>query len=187
MAEAPQQPPELTGDYRVDPAHSRLGFVARHAMVTKVRGRFTDVEGVLRVDADNPTRSTALVRIKTASVSTQQEQRDEHLRGEDFFDAERYPEITFRASSIEPRVDGGYRVTGDLAIRDITQQIAFDVAFTGLARDAMGNIRVGFEGSTQVNRKNWGLTWNAALETGGLLVSEKVTLELDVSAIKQDT
>lgn len=180
---APQQSPG--GDYSIDPAHSNLGFAARHAMITKVRGRFSDVEGALHIDGEEPSRSHGTVTIKTASVDTRQEQRDEHLRSADFFDVEKYPEMTFRSTSIEPLGQDEYRVSGELTIRDTTRPVSIDIEYTGAATDPMGNHRIGFEGSTQVNRKDWNLTWNAALEAGGVLVSEKVTLEIDISAIKQ--
>jgi polyisoprenoid-binding protein YceI len=185
MSESTPETAELSGDYSIDPAHSRLGFVARHAMVTKVRGQFSDVEGTIHLDAADPARSHAEVKIKTASVNTAQQQRDDHLRSADFFDVEQFPEIVFRTTSIEPLGDNNYRVTGDLSIRKITQPVSVDFEFTGSAKDPFGNVRVGFDGSTTVNRKDWELTWNAALETGGVLVSEKIALELDVSAIKQ--
>jgi polyisoprenoid-binding protein YceI len=175
----------LTGTYELDPAHSRLGFVARHAMVTKVRGQFRDVAGTLHLDEADPSRSTAEVTIQVASLTTAQDQRDDHLRGPDFFDAARYPTITFRSTRAE-RVDGDtYRLTGDLTIRDVTRPVTIDFEHTGAAHDPFGNFRVGFEGRVQVNRKDWGLMWNVALEAGGILVSDKVTLELDVSAVKQ--
>lgn len=179
------QPGELTGDYTIDPAHSRLGFVTRHAMVTKVRGQFSDVEGHIHLDEASPRDSTATVRIKTASIDTAQQQRDDHLRSADFFDVETYPEIVFRITAIEPKGGDLYAVSGELTIRDVAKPLTFDLEFTGLAHDPMGNTRAGFEGSTQINRKDWGLTWNAAMDSGGFLVSEKVTLELDISAIKQ--
>jgi polyisoprenoid-binding protein YceI len=174
----------LTGTYDIDPAHSRLGFVARHAMVTKVRGQFRDFSGTLHLDAEDPTRSTAEVTIQVASLTTAQDQRDEHLRGADFFDVEQYPTITFRSTSAERLSDDTYRLTGDLTIRGVTRPVAIDFEHTGSARDPFGNFRTGFEGRTQVNRKDWGLTWNVALETGGILVSDKVSLELDVSAVR---
>lgn len=174
----------IGGDYTIDPAHSRLGFVARHAMVTKVRGQFSDVEGGIHIRADAPQESSGTVRIKTASIDTQQQQRDDHLRSSDFFDAERFPEIVFRSTSVERRGSDEFTVHGELTIRDVTQPVTFDLDFTGQTKDPMGNTRLGLEGTTQVNRKDWGLTWNAAMETGGWLVSEKVTIELDVSAIK---
>ena len=183
MTEA-TNPGEVTGDYTIDAAHSRLGFVARHAMVTKVRGQFTDVEGEIHVDGHNPENSSGTVRIKTASISTQQEDRDTHLRTGDFFDVENYPAITFQSRSVQAKGSDTYSVTGDLTIRGTTKPVEFDLEFTGLARDPFGNLRAGFEGGTTINRKDWGLTWNAALETGGWLVSDKITVELDLSAIK---
>ena len=183
--ETPQAVADVTGTYKIDPAHSRLGFMARHALVTKVRGQFADFEGSLHLDAQDPSRSTAEVTIQAASLDTRQEQRDAHLRGDDFFSVEQFPILSFRSTAIEP-VDGEtYRVTGDLTIRDHTHPVTIDLAFNGSAQDPFGNLRVGFEGFTTVNRKDWGLNWNAALEAGGLLVSEKVTLEFDISAVKE--
>ena len=173
----------ITGDYTVDASHSRFGFVARHAMVTKVRGHFGDVEGTAHIDADAPASSKVDLTIAVASVSTGSPDRDGHLTSGDFFDAETYPTITF--SSTEVSRDGDdWTVTGDLTIKDVTKPVTFELEQTGSAQDPFGNVRVGFEGSTTINRKDWGLTWNAALETGGVLVSEKIKLEFDVSAIK---
>jgi polyisoprenoid-binding protein YceI len=177
---------ELTGDYEIDPAHTQLGFVARHAMVTKVRGHFAGVSGRLHLDGAQPSRSTAEVDVDVASLTTGQDQRDGHLRGPDFFDVDQHPRLTFRSTAAEPLGDDRYRVTGDLTIRGVTRPIAFDLEYTGSATDPFGNHRVGFEGHAEVNRKDWGLSWNAALETGGFLVSDKVRLELDVSAIRLD-
>jgi polyisoprenoid-binding protein YceI len=176
----------VTGTYVIDPTHSRVGFVARHAMVTKVRGQFPDLSGTLHLDEADPAASSAEVTLSVASLTTAQDQRDEHLRGPDFFDADRYPTITFRSTAVESLGDDRYRLTGDLTIRDVTRPVTIDLEHTGAAQDPFGNARVGFEGKVQVNRKDWGLTWNVALETGGILVSDKVTLELDVSAIRQD-
>jgi polyisoprenoid-binding protein YceI len=175
---------DLTGDYQIDPTHSRLGFVARHAMVTKVRGHFNEFEGRLHLDADDPSRCSAEIRIKVASISTSQDQRDEHLRNADFFDAENHPEIVFRSTSAEAVDDDTYRLTGDLTIKGITRPVTIDLDYTGAAKDPWGNLRVGFEGRTDVNRKDWGITWNSPLETGGFLVGEKIRLELDISAVK---
>ncbi len=175
---------DLAGDYQLDPAHSRLGFVARHAMVTKVRGQFTEFEGTGHIDVADPGKSVAEVRVKVASVNTQQEQRDGHLRSADFFDVENYPEIVFRSTAIERTDDGTFRVTGDLTINDVTRPLTIDFEAIGIAKDPFGNVRAGFEGSVVISRKDWGLQWNATLETGGVLVSDKVTLELDISAIK---
>lgn len=175
---------DLTGDYTLDVAHTRIGFSARHAMVTTVRGSFGDFEGTAHLDATDPTKSSAKLTIKVASLSTGQEQRDAHLRSPDFFDVEANPEITFTSTSAERVDDETYRLTGDLSIRHQTKPVTVEFAFNGSAKDPYGNLRAGFEGKTTVNRKDWGLSWNAALETGGLLVSDKIKLEFDVSAIK---
>jgi polyisoprenoid-binding protein YceI len=176
---------DLTGDYVLDPAHSRIGFVARHAMVTKVRGAFHQFEGSAHLDGAEPARSTAQVVIKTESIDTGVEQRDQHLRTNDFLDAPTYPDITFRSTSVEPRSDTEFRVTGDLTIKDTTRPVSIDVEYTGRAVDPFGNQRVGLEGSVTISRKDFGVTWNAPLEGGGVLVGDKIVLELDVSAIKQ--
>jgi polyisoprenoid-binding protein YceI len=176
--------PALTGTYNLDVTHSRLGFVARHAMVTKVRGSFTDFAGTAVLDAEDPSRSRAEVTIQVASVDTGNAQRDEHLRTNDFFDAETYPEIRFVSTKAEQLDDDNYRLTGDLTIKGITKEVAVDFEFTGLVTDPWGNQRAGFEGKTVINRKDWGVNFNAALEAGGVLVSEKITLEFDISAVK---
>lgn len=176
--------PELTGTYQIDPTHSRLGFVARHAMVTKVRGDFKSFEGSLQIDAADPAKSSGTVSIDVASVDTSNEQRDEHLRTNDFFDAQTYPKITFQTTSIEPIDDTRFNVSGELTLRGVTKPVTIEFEFTGAATDPFGNQRLGFEGSTVLNRKDFGVNWNAALEAGGVLVSEKVTLEIDISAVK---
>ena len=176
-------PSTLTGSYTIDPTHSRIGFVARHAMVTKVRGSFNEFAGSGFFDAENPSASTAQITIQAASIDTRNADRDGHLRSNDFFDMETYPEIRFASTAVERVDDTTYRVTGDLTIKDVTKSVAVDFEYTGSATDPFGNQRVGFEGSTTVNRKDWGVNWNAALEAGGVLVSEKVTLEFEVSAI----
>jgi polyisoprenoid-binding protein YceI len=175
---------DLSGDYQLDVAHTRIYFVARHAMVTSVRGYFHEFDGRLHLDAGDPAASTAEVTIKVASLDTGQEQRDAHLRSPDFFDVETYPDMTFRLTEVVPVDDDAYRVTGDLTIRDHTGPVALDVTYNGSAKDPFGNLRAGFEGRGMVNRKDWGLTWNAALETGGFMVSDKVRIEFDVSAVK---
>jgi polyisoprenoid-binding protein YceI len=175
---------DLTGDYTLDLAHTRIGFVARHAMVTSVRGSFADYEATVHIDADEPAKSTARIVLKTASLTTSNEQRDAHLRSPDFFDVETYPEIVFVSADVRQVDDETYRVTGDLTIKDTTKPVTVELTYNGSAKDPFGNLRAGFEGKATVNRKDWGLTWNAALETGGFLVSDKVKLEFDLSAIK---
>jgi polyisoprenoid-binding protein YceI len=174
----------LTGTYTFDVAHSRIGFVARHAMVTKVRGSFNEFDGSTVIDGDDPSKSSVSVTAKVDSIDTRNEQRDGHLRTNDFLDIENYPEIKFVSTAIAH--DGGddFQVTGDLTIKDVTKSITIPLEFQGAVKDPFGNDRIGFEGSVAINRKDWGITWNAALEHGGVLVSEKVTLEFEISAIK---
>ncbi len=176
----------LTGTYHLDPAHTRVGFVARHAMITKVRGAFNEVEGTGYLDADSPERTsvTVTITIQATSIDTRNAQRDAHLRSNDFLDLETHPLITFVSTRAEQVDATTYRLTGDLTIKGVTKPVSIDFEFTGSAVDPFGNTRVGFEGSTTINGKDWGVNWNAALEAGGVLVSEKVTLEFEVSAIK---
>ncbi|MFF7210794.1 YceI family protein [Streptomyces sp. NPDC008238] len=174
----------LTGEYTIDPTHSEVGFAVRHAMVTTVRGQFAEYEGKLRLDGGKPANSSAEVTIKVVSIDTNQAQRDEHLRTGDFFDAATYPEISFRSTSAEQVDDETYRMHGDLTIKDTTKPVSIDFTYNGSATDPYGNLRVGFEGATTVNRGDWGLTYNAALEGGGVLISDKVKLTFDISAIK---
>lgn len=174
---------DITGDYTIDPAHTRLGFVARHAMVTKVRGNFDDFSGTAHVDTANPAASKVDLTISAASVKTGNPDRDGHLQSADFFGAQDNPNITF--SSTEVSRDGAtWTITGDLTIKGTTKSVTIDFDEVGSAQDPFGNTRVGFEGGVTVNRSDWGLTFNAALETGGVLVSEKIKLEFDISAIK---
>jgi polyisoprenoid-binding protein YceI len=177
---------ELTGDYTLDPAHTTIGFVARHAMVTKVRGSFNEFEGSGYFDPDQPANSHLELVIKADSIDTRNADRDGHLKSNDFFDMENYPQITFASTAVEQVDAENYRVTGDLTIKGVTKPVTVDFEYTGTAADPFGNTRIGFEGKTTVNRKDWGVNWNAALEAGGVLVSEKVTLEFEVSAIRTD-
>jgi polyisoprenoid-binding protein YceI len=173
---------DIAGDYTLDVTHTRIGFSARHAMVTTVRGQFGEFEGSAHLDTTDPAASSAKVSIRAASISTGQADRDAHLRSADFFDVETFPEIGFVTTSVA-RDAATWTVTGDLTIKGVTNPVTIELESTGSARDPFGNLRVGFEGATSINRKDWGLTWNAALETGGVLVSEKIKLEFDVSAI----
>jgi polyisoprenoid-binding protein YceI len=176
----------LSGNYAIDPSHSRIGFVARHAMVTKVRGSFNEFAGRGSFDAEHPEASQLELTIEAASIDTRNPDRDAHLRSNDFFDMETYPQIRFVSTGIAQTDESNYRVTGDLTIKGVTKPVTVDFEFTGAVVDPFGNQRVGFEGSTVVNRKDWGISWNAALEAGGVLVGEKITLEFEVSAIRTD-
>jgi polyisoprenoid-binding protein YceI len=184
LAEEAPVASNVSGDYILDPAHTRIGFSARHAMVTKVRGQFDEFAGSAHVDTDNPANSTVAVTIQAASVTTGQAQRDGHLKTPDFFDIENYPEIRFVSTSIEHEGGNDFQVTGDLTIKDVTKSVTIPLEFQGAVKDPFGNDRIGLEGSVVINRKDWGINWNAALEAGGVLVSEKVTLEFEISAIK---
>jgi polyisoprenoid-binding protein YceI len=174
----------LTGAYRLDPAHSRIGFVARHAMITKVRGSFSDFEGSGYFDAEDPMRSSLQVTIRADSIDTRHGDRDTHVRSTDFLDVDAYPHVTFNSTAVVKVRDATYRVTGHLTIKGVTKAISIDLHYTGAAVDPFGDQRIGFEGTVVINRKDWGVSWNAALEAGGVLVSEKVTIELEVSAIR---
>ena len=172
------------GTYVIDPSHTEVGFVARHAMVTKVRGYFRAVEGQIVV-ADEFANSSATATMKVDSVDTGNGDRDGHLKSADFFDAENTPEITFVSTGIKDVKGDEFTLVGDLTIKGITKPVELEAEINGAATDPFGNARIGFSAETEVEREDWGLTWNAALETGGVLVSKKIKLVLDVSAIKQ--
>lgn len=175
----------LNGDWDFDPAHTRIGFSARHAMVTTVRGSFNDVSGHFYADLDDMTKSSAEIVLKTASVDTRSQQRDDHLRSPDFFDVEKWPEIRFESTQIEEVEDRAYMVSGNLTIRDITKPVTIPLELMGVETDAAGALRAGFEGSRRINRRDFGLEWNMPLDSGGMLVSEKISLEFEISAIKR--
>jgi polyisoprenoid-binding protein YceI len=175
---------DLTGSYTIDPAHTRIGFVARHAMVTKVRGAFNEFDGTATLDGANPANSAARVTIKAASIDTRNAQRDGHLRSNDFLAMDEYPEITFVSTGARQVDDTTFELTGDLTIKGVTNPVTIPFTYEGAATDPFGNLRVGFDGSVTISRKDYGITWNAALEGGGVLVSDKVVLEFEISAIK---
>ncbi|CAL9413504.1 YceI family protein [Streptomyces sp. enrichment culture] len=174
----------LTGDYTIDPSHTTIGFVARHAMVTNVKGSFKEFTGALHLDGSDPSKSTASIDVVMDSIDTGNADRDGHLKSADFFKTDEFPAMTFRSTGIEAAGDGEYRVTGDLTILGTTRPLTIDVEYNGAATDPFGNQRVGFEGKAEISRADWGLTWNAALETGGFLVSDKIKLNFDISAIR---
>ena len=173
----------FTGSYTLDPTHTTIGFVARHAMVTKVRGKFNEWDAEIEV-AETPADSTIEVVIKTASVDTGNADRDAHVRADDFFNSEEFPDMVFKATDFNIDENGNGTLTGDLTIRETTQSVTLDVETEGIAEDPFGNTRVGFEASTKINRTDFGLNFNAPLSTGGVLVSEKITIEIEGSAIK---
>jgi polyisoprenoid-binding protein YceI len=173
-----------TGTWAIDPSHTRLGFAAKHAMVTTVRGGFESFEGTLTLDGDNPAASSANLAIEAASFSSGNEQRDGHVKSPDFLDVETYPALTFVSTAV--RQDGDeFVMVGDLTIRGVTRRVEIQAELQGVERDPFGNERIGFEGRTVISRKDFGLSWNVPLDTGGVLVSDKIKIELDVSAVRQ--
>ena len=185
---APVQTATERATYTIDPAHSAVEFAVKHMMISTVKGRFGDVKGTIVLDPAHPARSSAEAEIATASIDTGAAQRDAHLRSADFFDVERFPAIAFRAR----RVEGGWRsegdrfvVVGDLTIRDVTREISLDVTYEGAGKDPWGGDRVSFSATTKLDRRDFGLGWNQALETGGVLVSNEIRIHLDVQAVKQ--
>ena len=172
------------GTYTIDKEHTVIGFVTKHAMVTKVRGNFGEFQGTINV-AENIADSTAEATIKAASISTGNEDRDGHVKNEDFFNVEEHPELSFTTTNVNVDEDGNGTVTGDLTIKDTTKSVDLDVDDVATAEDPFGNTRLGFEATTKINRKDFGIDFNAPLKTGGVLVSEEIKIELEVSAIKQ--
>ena len=172
--------------WRVDPSHSYAEFAVRHLMISTVKGRFAFVTGTLIGDETDPGNAAIELTIPVDGIDTREAQRDAHLRSADFFEAERYPEIRFRSTRIAGLGSGQFTVTGDLTIRDTTRPVTLTVESGGRGKDPWGGERIGFSASTTINRKDWGVSWNAALEAGGVLVSEKVTLEFEVSAVRTD-
>ncbi|HEX7353291.1 MAG TPA: YceI family protein [Mycobacteriales bacterium] len=170
-----------TGTWTIDPVHSTVGFVARHMMVSKVRGKFGTVEGTI-VTAENPLESTATATIDLSSVDTGNAQRDNHLRSADFFSVEKNKIMTFTSTGIEPDGDD-YRVTGDLTLNGITKPITFALTLEGFGPDPYGGVRAGFTGTGSLSRKDWGITFNGAIEGGGVVVSDKIDLVLEVEAV----
>jgi polyisoprenoid-binding protein YceI len=172
----------VAGVYNVDPAHTSVEFVARHMMITKVRGRFSEVKGQITI-AENPEESHVEVEIATASLSTGNDMRDEHLRSAEFFDVERFPTMTFRSTSVRALSDSTWELAGELTVRDTTRQVTLDADFEGADVSPMGDERIGFSAATEVNREDFGMTANVALETGGVLVGKTARIEIDVEAV----
>ena len=172
----------VAGVYAIDPMHSTVEFIGRHLMITKVRGRFTDVSGTITID-DEPEKSHVEVELQVASVDTGIADRDAHLRSGDFFNADEYPTIMFRSTKVEAGKSGTWDVTGDLTVRDVTRPITLEVDFDGANASPMGDERIAFSAATEIDREDWGLTWNVALETGGVLVGKKIRIELNVQAV----
>lgn len=176
--------------WNIDSAHSQAEFTVKHMMITKVRGRFSDLEGGIVLDEENPGESRVEVKIDAASIDTREEDRDEHLRSEEFLDAENHPQLTFRSTRVEGlELEEGaeFTIIGDLTIRGTTKEVELDATFEGRGQDPWGNQRVAFSADTSIDRREFGLTWNQALETGGVLVGHKVNIHLEAQAVRAES
>lgn len=176
-----------TTTWQIDPAHSAVEFAVKHMMFSTVRGRFSRFSGTVVADAGDLAKGSVDVEIETASISTGDEKRDDHLRSADFFEAEKYPTISFKSTSVESHGGDRYRVVGDLAMHGETNQVELNATFNGSGMSPFGMEVAGYTAETEVNRADYGLTWNAALETGGVLVSDNIKITLDIEAAKQDS
>lgn len=176
---------QLEGVWKIDPSHTTVQFAVKHMAFTTVRGRFNAVQGTITLRGGDLASATVEAEIDAASVETGDAQRDQHLRSADFFDVERFPKLTFRSTQIRPLGDGRFAVVGALTIRDVTREISLEASFDGAGKDPWGNLRAGFSATTAISRKDFGLTWNQVLETGGVLVSDEVKITLELEAIKQ--
>ncbi|MFO7173061.1 MAG: YceI family protein [Bacillota bacterium] len=171
--------------WTIDPAHTVVEFAVRHMMIATVKGTFSGIQGTIEADPEDLTTARAEVTIDVNSINTREPQRDEHLRSPDFFDAANHPTITFRSRSVTRTGEREYRMVGDLTIRGVTREVELRVTVAGQARDPWGNERFGFSVEGKINRKDFGLTWNTVLETGGVLVGDEVRINIDVEAVKQ--
>lgn len=168
--------------WKIDPAHTLVEFSAKHLMITTVKGRITDVEGTIISDEEDPTSASVDVTLKAASLDTRTDQRDQHLRSADFLDVEKYPEIKFRSTRIQGDKES-FKMTGDLMIRGVTKPITLDASFEGRTRDPWGGERIGFSASGKFDRREFGLTWNQALEAGGVVVGNDIKINLEIEAV----
>lgn len=181
-----QQPKSTIAQWRVDPAHTNVEFAVKHMMISTVRGRFAEVDGTVRTDEANPANARVEISIKTSSIDTRVPDRDAHLRSPDFLEADKYPEITFRSTRIEPTGDKKFRVSGDLTIHGVTRPVVLDATEEGRGKDPWGGERLGFSATTTIDRREYGLQWNQALEHGGWLVGHDVKIHVDIELLRQD-
>ena len=179
---APASPETTNQTWTIDPAHSVVGFTVRHMMVSKVNGSFERFSGTIAFDPDNVAGASVNVEIETASITTRSSDRDNHLRSADFFNAEQYPTITFRSTGVRPGKGDGFTVDGDLTMHGVTMPVALETTFNGTGASPFGHKVAGFEASTKISREDFGLTWNVALETGGVMVSDEIRISLDIEA-----
>lgn len=172
--------------WKIDPAHSEINFSVRHMMISNVRGRFEKFDGTVEFDEENPENSSVEVKIDAASINTREERRDNHLRSPDFLNVEEYPYITFKSKRIEQTSEDTGRIIGDLTVRDVTREVVMDVDYAGKAKSPWGTTSAGFSATTKINRKDWGLNWNQALETGGVLVGDELKVNIEIEIVKQE-
>jgi len=171
--------------WQIDYAHSHIYFSARHMMISKVRGRFENWEGSVDFNENNPEQTAVHVTVDVTSINTREQQRDDHLRSPDFFNAAEFPHMTFKSTRVERTGDDTAKLYGDLTIRGVTQEVVLDVEYAGQAKSPWGTFSAGFSASGSINRKDWGLTWNQTLETGGMLVGDKINIEVELELVKQ--
>jgi polyisoprenoid-binding protein YceI len=171
--------------WAIDPAHSNVEFAVKHLMIATVKGVFTDAKGTIRYNETNPPASQVEIEIGTASVNTRAEQRDAHLRSPDFFDVEHHPKMTFKSTRIEGDINGEFKLIGDLTIKDNTREVALDAEFQGRTRDPWGGERMGFEAKGKINRKEFGLHWNQALDAGGWVLGDDIKMTIEVELVRQ--
>ena len=171
--------------WQIDKAHSDISFSVRHMMISTVRGRFEDFDGTFEINETNPTQSKVEIVVQAASINTKEEQRDGHLKSPDFLDVAQYPTLTFKSSRIEKVDEHHFNLIGNLTIKDVSKQVTLPVEYAGQAKSPWGTISAGFTASTKINRKDWNLTWNQALETGGVLVGDDITINIELELVKQ--
>jgi polyisoprenoid-binding protein YceI len=171
--------------WQIDPAHSHIQFSVRHMMISKVRGNFESFSGTIELNEQNPAQTTVEVQVEAASINTRDDQRDGHLKSADFLDAENHPYLTFKSKRVEVTGDETARLVGDLTIRGVSKEVSLDVVFEGQAKSPWGMTSAGFSASTKIDRTDWGLTWNQALETGGILVGDTLSIDIELELVKQ--
>ncbi len=171
--------------WTIDNAHSEINFTVRHMMISNVRGRFASFTGTVDFNETDPARSSVEVQIDTSSISTKEVNRDNHLRSPDFFEVEKYPYMTYKSTRVEKVDENHGRIYGDLTIRDITRPVVLDVEYSGMAKSPWGTLSAGFTATTSISRKEWNLTWNQALETGGMLVGDEIKINIELEIVKQ--
>ncbi|HRQ37878.1 MAG TPA: YceI family protein [Chloroflexota bacterium] len=170
--------------WQIDSAHSQIYFTVRHMMISKVRGQFESFTGTVNYNEENPTSTTVDIQIDAASLNTKEGQRDGHLKSPDFLDVANYPVVRFQSTKVEKTGEDTGKLYGELTIRDVTKPVVLDVEYAGQAQSPWGTVSAGFSGSTSINRKDWGLNWNQALETGGVLVADKIQIEIELELVK---